>query len=227
MKPTYKNAFLTGYLSNQAGTYFNQVLLIEPLEKNPDPAIKEEYVRLAGRIGESGQIYVDNIKQAERMAKEFGISTPELPRFPKQYETWAKAMHKGMMQKFGEETRERYLFCFGSHLGDLTTTLYLLDNTIYLIGKIESEIYSGQLVELIEDLRQLKPLFSGCAFILDNEESTRFMWEDWKMIDEKIDNLLTLASTHNHKNDPSPLQDSIEHLLEVCGECSRNIQSNL
>ncbi len=184
MELRIKDVFLAGYLSNQAATYFNQVLLLDDLGNEDNLAIQEEFTKLSNAVQESGNIYSSNIKYATRLAQSHSIETLEMPKLPDSYFDWILHYNQQFSSHIEENIPLYAVYFFGVHLGNWTSSLYLLDNMTYLQLTFEEQLnYLGNIKEILLNIENTIAEFeevSQTASVANEEPLFLEHWETLK-----------------------------------------------
>lgn len=211
MDYSIKDIFLAGYVSAQAGTYFNQVIMVTELAEYDDENVIEEYASLFKKVKESGKLYVDNIKYVAQVANKHRIPLPDLPKHPEQYFKWIKAVQLGFSgERMPEEISPAY-FTHASHLGDLTTSLYILDNYIYLHQKFGALDYSESIKTLLDDILKLRA-------DVDQVNNDSVTPKNQKTIDEGWKTLFDMAGQFAEFRKEELRQEELEELGELVNQ---------
>lgn len=190
--------FLASYLSTDASTYFNRVLIVSNLAQHPDPKVSEFRESFFQSLRNTGRQYVENIQHANSIYRELNLPELELPRFPDDYFTWVDKFRKYLRGTAPEKSEEQWIVDYGFYMASLCADLSILIWSLNLhLYALEAPEQLTQIEKTISDSNNTKFLWAGTALLLGQNNNLRFLWEEWQSLNNLLEQLFTKADVSN------------------------------
>ncbi len=201
-----QNYFLASYLSTQASTYFNRVLLVSNLAENPDPKVVELREAYFQSLRNAGQQYVANIVQANSIYDEFNLPELDLPRLPEDYFHWVEAFRKHLRASVEENSKEQFLVDYAYHMASICTDLAIFVWSMYLhLHAKQGPDMLPNLKQFVEGSQRSKLIWAGTAVLLGRQEGLLFLWQEWQSIDHLLNQFYAFGILENSEKQQEAL----------------------
>ena len=219
--------FIASYLSTQAATYFNRVLLVSSLAQHPDAKVAELRETFFQSLKNGGSQYINNIIQANNIYTDMDLEELDLPRLPEDYFHWVDAFRKNLRATTTENSTEQLIVDYAYHMACICTDLALLGWSLYLhLHAPAAPDQMPQIKSSISDLQRSKLIWSSTAILLGREEDMHFMWAEWQTLNHLLDQLHAFDLLNKPENQEAALNFA-DALLPKFHETVDNIISKL
>ncbi|MCH2046547.1 MAG: hypothetical protein MK212_20695 [Saprospiraceae bacterium] len=190
--------FELSYLSTDAGIYFNRVLFVSYLARHPDPkaaAVRDSCLTF---LQTKGRYYVGNIIKANAFYLELGLPKLELPKYPDDYFSWISDFRKNLLSKIEDKTVERWILDYGYYLASISGDIGLLQWSLKLEIEAPNTLsQTKQIKSLMLSAQKAKMLMGGLSLLLgSSDEKFRILWQEWKSLENLLDQLLAFELPH-------------------------------
>jgi hypothetical protein len=193
--------FLASYLSSQASTYFNRVLMVSSLAQHPDEKVSEFRDSFFESLRNSGRQYVDNIKNANEIYSDMDLPELDLPRFPEDYFKWMERFRKNIRNSVENQSEDQLIIDYAFYMASICSDLAILVWALYLHQYAPNgPNQAAQLKKSIDDSKNAKFIWAGTAVLLGQREDLRFLWEEWQSLDNLLDQFYAFAIPENTEN---------------------------
>ncbi|MBM75921.1 MAG: hypothetical protein CMK59_11020 [Proteobacteria bacterium] len=215
--PTLQEAFLVGSHITSAGIYFNQAVLAFDLSGHPEDSIREQADAWMTHLKEIGPTFAEIIQSANVISERFQVTPPQAPSLPEEYPEWANQLHQDLLNTWGEDDLERYLYLYGFILGELMTTLSVLCSSMDFQRSFAIP-YHKQLQSNLTELNQILNRLNDIANVLAQIEPLRPFWREFKKIQTDIIEIQSFDSQNLQEKLSEELSKIEEHEEKLSSE---------
>ncbi len=191
--PTLQESFLVGSHITSAGIYFNQAVLAFDLSGHPNDTIREQADAWMEHLKEIGPTFAEIIQAANVISEQFGVTAETTPTLPEEYPEWANQLHQGLLEQWGEEELERYLYLYGFILGELMTALSVICSSMDF-QRTFAIPYHKQLKSNLSELPDILKRWGDIANVLAQLEDLRPFWRESVQIQTEIAEIIRFDS---------------------------------
>lgn len=223
-----KGAFLAAYYIVYPATYFNKVLMVSELAQHPNPTVAAARDQWMKELKESGGQFVMQIKEAIKIAENFGIAYPPLPRFPEEYFNWVSELTQNFNQKFPSQSKEGLAFQLGFDLANTASNLSIMYASLFLQKETANVIdKTAQVQHLIKDSFNSDFKSGGTAMLLSMQLSNDAIREEWIQLSDQLKSTFDNQAPVIDSNNVTGYLEKTNTLLGITNQTIKKVTTYL